>query len=152
MLAGQRDELDAGIAKLIEADDDWRGRRDLLASVPGVGRGTANALVAGLPELGRLDRRRVSALVGVAPMNCDSGTTRGRRAIRGGREHVRAGLYMAAFNAMRCNPVTRAFADRLRAAGKPFKVVAVACMRKLLTILNVIVRERRTWSPGPNNA
>jgi transposase len=100
-----------------------------------------------LPELGRLNRQQVAALAGVAPMNCDSGTLRGQRHVRGGRADVRATLYMAAFNAMRCNPVIKAFADRLTAAGKPFKLVATACMRKLLTILNVIARTNRHWDP-----
>ena len=147
LLEAQRDALDERIAELVEADDDWRGRRDVIASVPGVGAGTANALVAGLPELGRLDRQAVAMLVGVAPVNHDSGALRGRRAIRGGRAHVRCALYMAAFNAARCNPVVRDFAARLRAAGKAYKVVIVACMRKLLTILNVMVRDNRPWNP-----
>jgi transposase len=147
VLDEQRDALDEAIAGLIDADDGWRARRDLLTGVPGVGVGTANVLIAGLPELGRLDRQAVAALVGVAPMNRDSGKTRGRRAIRGGRANVRNALYMAAFSAMRCNPLIAAFARRLKAAGKAFKVVVVACMRKLLTILNVMVRDNRSWDP-----
>lgn len=143
----QRDALDEEISRLIEADDDWKAKRDLLTSVPGVGRGTANALVAGLGELGKLNRQSIAALVGVAPMNCDSGTLRGKRMIRGGREHVRCALYMAAFSAMRCNPVIKVFAERLKAAGKAFKLIVVACMRKLLTILNVMVRENKSWEP-----
>jgi transposase len=104
-----------------------------------------NALIAHLPELGRLSRGAIAALVGVAPMNCDSGTMRGQRAIRGGRAEVRSSLYMAAFNAARYNPVLRAFAGRLSAAGKPFKVVVTAVMRKLLTILNAMVKNNTPW-------
>jgi transposase len=147
VLERQRDDLDRGIAALIEADDDWRNRRDILDSAPGVGPDTASQLVADLPELGKLNRQQVAALVGVAPVNCDSGTLRGQRHVRGGRADVRTTLYMAAFSAMRCNPTIKAFADRLKAAGKPFKVVATACMRKLLTILNVMVKNNRHWDP-----
>lgn len=152
VLEQQREELDRRIAQLIESDDDWRNKRDLLTSVPGVGPTTASELVAELPELGKLNRQQIAALVGVAPMNHDSGAMRGRRGIFGGRAHVRSALYMAAFNAMRCNPVLRAFAERLREAGKPFKVVAVAVMRKLLTILNLMLKENRSWQPSLQNA
>jgi transposase len=130
---------------LIQSDDDWRGKRDLLESVPGVGKTTAAGLVAELPELGTLQRGKIAALVGVAPMNCDSGTMRGKRAITGGRASVRSTLYMAAFNAMRYNPVIKTFTDRLSAAGKPFKVVVTAAMRKLLLILNAIVKTNTPW-------
>ena len=157
LLERQREELDRAIAALIEAEDrsgirrlprdDWRDRSRAPDRAPGVGPATANQLVVDLPELGTLNRQQVAAPVGVAPMNCDSGTLRGQRHVRGGRADVRAALYMAAFNAMRCNPVIKAFADRPTAAGKPFKVVATACMRKLLTILNVIARTNRPWDP-----
>jgi len=130
LLEQQREELDRQIAQMIESDDDWRGKRDLLQSVPGVGPTTASGLVAELPELGKLSREQIAALVGVAPMNHDSGSMRGKRAIRGGRASVRSTLYMAAFNAMRYNQVIRVFADRLGAAGKPFKVVVTAAMRE----------------------
>ena len=154
LLDQQRQDLDRRIAALIESDDDWKNRRDLLSSVPGVGQATASQLVADLPELGRLNRRQVAALVGVAPVNRDSGTLRGRRSIFGGRATVRCALYMAAFSAMRFNPAIRRFADRLRAAGKPFKVVVVAAMRKLLTILNVMLKENQPWTSKliPQNA
>jgi transposase len=145
LLEQQREDLDRQIAELIESDDDWRGKRDLLQTVPGVGPTTASGLVAELPELGKLSRGQISALVGVAPMNCDSGTQRGKRAIRGGRSSVRSTLYMAAFNAMRYNEVIRVFADRLSAAGKPFKVVVTAAMRKLLIILNSILKTNTPW-------
>jgi transposase len=149
VLEQQREDLDRRIAGLIESDDDWRNKRDLLSSVPGVGATTASQLIADLPELGKLNRRQIAALVGVAPVNRDSGTMRGKRSIFGGRASVRSALYMAAFCAMKFNPVIRGFADRLRAAGKPFKVIAVAAMRKLLTILNVMLRENQSWSPRP---
>jgi len=104
-------------------------------------------LVADLPELGKLNRQRIAALVGVAPINRDSGAMRGKRSIFGGRASVRQALYMAAFCAMKFNPVIRRFADRLRAAGKPFKVTVIAAMRKLLTILNIMLKENQPWNP-----
>jgi transposase len=149
VLEQQREDLDRLIAALIESDDDWRNKRDLLSSVPGVGATTASQLIADLPELGKLNRRQIAALVGVAPMNRDSGMMRGRRTIFGGRATARGTLYMAAFTATRCNPVIRRFADRLRAAGKPFKVIVVAAMRKLLTILNLMLRTNQSWNPQP---
>lgn len=145
LLEQQREDLDRQIAELIESDDDWRGKRDLLTSVPGVGQTSASGLVAEVPELGKLNRQQIAALVGVAPMNHDSGTLRGQRAIRGGRASARSTLYMAAFNAMRYNPAIKAFTDRLSAAGKPFKVVVTAAMRKLLLILNAIVKTNTPW-------
>ena len=147
VLEQQREDLDRRIAELIESDDDWRNKRDLLSSVPGVGEVTASQLVADLPELGKLNRQQIAALVGVAPINRDSGTMRGKRTIFGGRTSVRCALYMAAFCAMKFNPVIKKFAERLRAAGKPFKVTVIAAMRKLLTILNVMLKENRPWDP-----
>jgi transposase len=144
-LDGQIAELDQAISRLIDADEDWRAQRDLIQSVPGVGPTTSATLMAELPELGRLNRRQIATLAGVAPLNHDSGKLRGRRAVRGGRGDVRTALYMAAFSARRFNPTIRAFADRLDRAGKPFKVVLTACMRKLLTILNSIVRRGTPW-------
>jgi transposase len=145
LLEQQREDLDREIAKLIDADDDWRNRRDRLATVPGIGIATASQLVTDLPELGKLNREQIAALVGVAPINRDSGTLRGKRAIFGGRPHVRATLYMAILSAMRFNPLIKTFAERLKEAGKPFKVIAIACIRKLLTILNVMIRENQNW-------
>ena len=147
LLEQQREDLDREIAELIESDDDWRNKRDLLSSVPGVGAVTAGGLVADLPELGKLNRQQIASLVGVAPVNRDSGMMRGQRSIFGGRASVRTTLYMATFCATKYNPVIRRFAERLRGAGKPFKVVLVAAMRKLLTILNVMLRENRPWDP-----
>jgi transposase len=143
--------------RLREADDDlhtavkasplWRVKDDLLQSVPGVGRVVSLTLLAELPELGRLSHKEIAALVGVAPLNRDSGTLRGKRLVYGGRAPVRAVLYMAALVASKCNPVIRAFYLRLRAAGKPAKVALTACMRKLLTILNAIARNGTPWQP-----
>jgi transposase len=138
-------DLDAEIARLIADNDDWRGKSDLLQSVPGVGPGTSASLVAELPELGKLNRQQIASLVGLAPFSRDSGQFRGQRSIWGGRGSVRTALYMAAFNAKRCNPVIRAFADRLQRAGKRPKVILTACMRKLLVILNTMVRNHTTW-------
>lgn len=125
----------------------WREQEDLLTSVPGIGPVVSRTLLAGLPELGSLNRKQIAALVGVAPLNWDSGTLRGRRAIWGGRAHVRTALYMAALTASRRNPVIRQFYRRLRAAGKAPNVALVACMRKLLVILNAILRHRVPWRP-----
>jgi transposase len=127
----------------------WRERDDLLQSVPGIGAIVAQTLVAEVPELGRLNRREIAKaakLVGLAPLNRDSGTWRGRRATYGGRTTVRAALYMASLSAIRFNSVIRAFYQRLRAAGKPKKVALVACMRKLLTIINHMVRTGQRWA------
>jgi transposase len=123
----------------------WREKADLLKSVPGVGRVTVTTILALLPELGALTRRQIAALVGVAPFNRDSGTLRGRRAIWGGRAAVRSALYMAALVGTRFNPALRAMYLRLIAAGKRKKVALVACMRKLLTMLNAILRDQSPW-------
>ena len=153
LLEQQREDLDREIARLIESDDDRKNRRDLLSSLPGVGNTTASQLVASLPELGKLNRQQIAARVGVAPLNRDSGTMRGHRTIFGGRSAVRAGLYMATISAMRFNPVIKRFAQRLAAVGKAFKVVMIACMRKLVTILNVMVKNNEHWrSPVLQNA
>jgi transposase len=143
-------ELDKAIARLIDADDDWRAKRDLLESVPGVGPATSATLVAELPELGKLNRQEIAALAGVAPFNHDSGKFRGQRRIRGGRSSVRTALYMAAFSAKRFNVTIRRFANRLHQAGKPYKVVLTACMRKLLTILNTLIHNSTPWQLIPS--
>jgi transposase len=145
VLDEQLAEIDRQLAELIRADAAWREQDRLLQSVKGLGPATSQALVADLPELGRLDHKQIAKLVGVAPLNRDSGQQRGRRMVFGGRASVRSALYMAAFNAMRCNPQIREFYQRLRAAGKPYKVAITACMRKLLTILNAIIRDRQPW-------
>ena len=141
----QVDVLDRRIAALIDADDDFKHLDGLLRGVPGVGPTLSATLIAGLRELGDADRHRVCALAGVAPFPRDSGASRGRRAIRGGRPDVRCVLYMATLAAIRANPVIRTFAARLKAAGKANKVMIVACMRKLLTLLNAMVRDGLAW-------
>ena len=125
----------------------WREQDALLRSVPGIGPVTVVTLLAALPELGTLDRREISALVGVCPLNRDSGQYRGHRSIFGGRAVVRTALSMATVTASRCNPVIKAFYERLRAAGKPAKVALIACMRKLLTILNAMLKAKTPWQP-----
>jgi len=135
------DDLDA----TIKENDTWLHNEQLLDAVPGVGKTTARTLIVELPELGSLDRRQIAALVGVAPINHDSGCHRGQRHIRGGRTTVRAALFMAAWVGTRHNPVLQAFYKRLIAAGKPRKVALVACMRKLLTILNALIRDQKPW-------
>lgn len=143
-----QDELSAIEAELdgtIRGTPIWREKDDLLKSVPGVGDTLARTLIAELPELGTLDRKKIAALVGVAPFNRDSGTLRGKRTVWGGRAAIRATLYMAALVASRCNPVIARFYRRLLAAGKPKKLALTACMRKLLTILNAIIRDQTPW-------
>jgi len=144
-LERQLARTDDDLAQAIRESPVWRAKDDLLRSAPGVGPVLATTLLAGLPELGTLSRQQIAALVGVAPLNRDSGTLRGRRRVWGGRAHVRAVLYMAALTATRYNPVIRAFYDRLCAAGKAKKVALTACMRKLLTILNSMVKHRTRW-------
>jgi len=136
---------DADIDRWIRSSPVWRAQDDLLQSVPGVGPQTARLLIAELPELGRLTRREIAALVGVAPLACDSGTLRGQRHCWGGRSHIRAVLYMATLAGSRFNPVLRAMYRRLKAAGKPPKVALVACMRRLITILNAMMKTQRHW-------
>lgn len=142
----QIDSLDMQIRSLIESDDEMNGWDRLLQSVPGLGPIVSATLLTELLELGAVGRAQISALAGVAPFNRDSGRFKGKRAIRGGRPHARSALYMAALTAMRCNPVIRPFAQRLKDQGKPNKVVIVAAMRKLLTLLNAMIRDRLEWS------
>jgi transposase len=156
-----RADLEAHIAwlehRLVALDDEldttlrasplWRERETLYRSVPGIGPVCARTLLLDLPELGTLSRQRIAALVGVAPFHCDSGTMRGRRTIWGGRAHVRATLYMGTLVAVRHNPVLKAFYERLVAAGKAKKVALTACMRKLLTILNAMAKQKTLWQP-----
>jgi transposase len=137
--------LDRELDGLVRASPVWRATEALLRSVPGVGPGLSRTLLASLPELGTLDRKRIAALVGVAPLNCDSGTRRGKATCWGGRAPVRAMLYMATLAATRHNPTLQAFAERLSTPGRPRKVVLVACMHKLLIILNAMVRQQTAW-------
>jgi transposase len=141
--------LDTDLDQVIRTHPGWRVRDDLLRSAPGVGPILSVTLLGGLPELGTLSRGAIAALVGVAPWNRDSGRWRGARRCRGGRADVRAVLYMATLAAVRCNPALRAFYQRLLAAGKRKKVALVACMRKLLTILNAMVKTQTSWMPRP---
>ena len=138
-------ELDGDLDDAIRASPVWREKEELMVSVPGVAQKTARSLIAELPELGTLDRRRIASLVGVAPMNRDSGTMRGKRKIRGGRATVRSALYMAAVAAVRWNPPLRDTYQRLRAAGKPAKLAIIAVMRKLVVTLNAIIRDKTPW-------
>lgn len=147
ILERQIHSIEAEIEKLVESDDDWRHKTQLLQSVPGLGGVTATTLIAEVPELGKLNRQQISSLVGLAPFNRDSGKHQGKRAIGGGRKSVRSVLYMAALAAKRCNPVIKNFAERLAQHGKPFKVVLTACMRKLLVIVNSLLKSGQSWNP-----
>ena len=129
----------------IQTSPSWFEKDNLLQSVPGVGKVVSTTLLIELPELGILNRRKIAALVGVAPLNRDSGTMRGKRTVWGGRAKLRAVLYMAALVGVRCNPIIAAFYQRLLNAGKAKKVALVACMRKLLTILNAMIRSKTVW-------
>lgn len=141
-------DLDQNLDQSIRQSELWRERDALLQSVPGIGPVVSLTLLAELPELGTLTRQQLAGLVGVAPLNCDSGARRGRRRVWGGRGRVRTALYMATLVASRYNPVIKAFYDRLREAGKPKKVALTACMRKLLTILNAMLQHRTPWNPA----
>jgi len=138
-------DTDNGLNVAVKQSPMWRVRDDLLQSVPGVGRVTSFRMLASVPELGQLSAKKVSALVGLAPFNRDSGTLRGRRCVWGGREQVRCVLYMATLTATRCNPVIGAFYRRLMASGKPHKVAMTACMRKMLVIMNAMMRDQVPW-------
>lgn len=137
--------LDDDLGKMIREHAQWQDRDRVLRSTPGIGPVSSCTLLANLPELGRLNRKEIAALVGIAPLNRDSGTLRGRRTIWGGRSHVRSALYMATLAGVRCNPILRTFYERLLAAGKPKKVALTASMRKLLTILNAMARSNTAW-------
>jgi transposase len=144
-LARELSEIDREIADDVRNAPAWREKEQLLASVPGVGPTIARTLIAEMPELGRLDRREIAALAGLAPWTRQSGQWKGRSCIGGGRAGVRAALYMGAVTAIRYNPPLKSFRDKLVAAGKPKMVALVAVARKLLTILNAILRENKTW-------
>ena len=141
-------EVDEELQERIRKSDVWREKDRVLRSAPGIGPTASFSLLAGVPELGALNRQKVSKLVGIAPLNCDSGTIRGQRRIWGGRSDVRNVLYMATLSAIRHNPVIREFYDRLVARGKAKKVALVASMRKLLTILNRMLKDNTTWDPA----
>jgi transposase len=141
--------LDRELEEWVKGSPLWREKENLLRGVPGVGPVTSFTLLGQLPELGSLSRQKIAALVGVAPFNRDSGRLRGKRAVWGGRAGVRAVLYMAAVSAARCNPVIARFYQRLVAEGKPAKVALTACMRKLLTILNAMLKHNTPWQVSP---
>ena len=145
-------DIDDQIASLIRQSPLWRAQENLLRSVPGVGPVTASAILVGLPELGRISRRQIAALVGCAPLNRDSGRSRGPRTTWGGRASIRQVLYMATLVATKRNPVIRVFYQRLRAAGKQPRVAIIASMRKLLTILNAIIKAQAPWRVSPSAA
>jgi transposase len=140
-------EIDHDLQDQLRQSPIWREKEDLLRSVPGIGPVTSITLLAELPELGQLNRKQIAALVGVAPFNCDSGKMRGKRAIWGGRACVRNALYMATLSASRFNPIIRTHFQHLINQGKPAKVALVACMRKLLTILNAMIHVMKAWQP-----
>jgi transposase len=139
-------DLDDNLDSTLRNSPVWQEKDALLQSVPGVGRVLSLSILSQLPELGRLNRRQIAALVGVAPFNCDSGSYRGRRRVWGGRTHLRGILFMATLASTRYNPVIKAFYGRLRASGKPSKVALTACMRKLLVILNAILKTKTPWN------
>lgn len=139
-------QVDDDTDKMIRNTPLWREREDLLSTVGGVGKTTARTLLTQLPELGQLNRREIAALVGLAPFNNDSGKRTGQRSIRGGRPEIRSMIYMATVSAVRCNPQIRPFYQRLLAAGKRPKVALIACARKLLTVLNAMVKTNTVWS------
>jgi transposase len=140
-------KFDDDLTERLRHCDVWKAKDDLLRSIPGVGAVTSLTMLAQCPELGQLNRREIAKLTGVAPLANDSGKHRGKRFIWGGRAHVRAVLYMASISAIRCNPAIKAFAERLKQTGKPAKVVIVACMRKLLTIMNAMLKNNMPWTP-----
>ena len=141
------ERLDRDIAAAVEASPAWREKDELLRSIPGIGPVVSRTLRAELPELGTLTREQVAALVGVAPVNRDSGRHQGRRSVRGGRSSVRAVLYMGAMSARTHNPALKAFADRLEKAGKAGKAIVTAVARKLVVIANAILQKRTPWQP-----
>ena len=139
------DKIESDIGKMIQRSPIWRCKDDILQSVPGIGPITSASLICDLPELGVLSPKKIAMLAGLAPLNCDSGKFKGRRRIWGGRASVRSGLYMATLAATRCNPAIKEFYQRLTAAGKCHKVAITACMRKLLIIVNAMLRDQTLW-------
>lgn len=151
-LGKELDRMEQELCEAIDAHPAWRERLRRLQAVPGIGKTSAQSLIANLPELGTLDRRRIAALVGLAPLARDSGMMRGTRSVWGGRSEVRATLYMAALVASRHNPVIAEFYKRLIANGKKPKVAIVACMRKMLVMLNAMIRDGSEWRGMPESA
>ena len=147
-LKQELDDINKELKQMVQDNPEWKEKDEIMQSVPGVGPNLSITLLSDFPELGSLNRKQTAALGGVAPFNRDSGMQRGKRAIWGGRDIVRTATYMAAFVAIRFNPLLKSFFDRLIAAGKPRKVALVACMRKLLCILNAMLKNRTPWNYG----
>jgi len=145
-LEQELDEVNKQLKQMIKKNAEWQEKDALIQSVPGVGPNLSITLLSEFPEMGSLNRKQIAALGGVAPFNRDSGTLRGKRTIWGGREMVRSATYMSTFVAIRFNPVLKTFFNRLIGAGKPYKVALIACMRKLLCILNAMLKNRTTWN------
>jgi transposase len=139
------DKIETDIGKMIQSSPIWRCKDNILQSVPGIAPITLATLTCDLPELGVLSQKKIAMLAGLAPLNCDSGKFKGRRRIWGGRAAVRSGLHMATMAAIRCNPAIKGFCQRLIAAGKCHEVAATACMRKLLIIVNAMLRDQTLW-------
>ena len=148
----QLNQITLEIEQALQNDPVWKQREEQLCSVPGIGMVTAATIIARMPEIGRVTRGEVAALVGVAPFNRDSGAVEGKRTIGGGRKDVRNILYMATLSAVRCNPVIKAFYNRLITAGKAKKVALTACMRKMIVIINAMVRDGEVWRPAASSA
>lgn len=147
-LEKQIGSVDDDISTFIQSSPIWKAKGEILTSVKGIGDVTASTLLAALPELGTIPRQKIAALVGVCPYNRDSGKFKGKRSIWGGRAAIRSVLYMATLTASRCNPVIKAFYERLKKAGKPHKLALTACMRRLLTILNSMIKNNQKWDHG----
>lgn len=140
------ERIESDLDDCLRSSDVWRVKDDLLQSIPGVGQITSRSVLSGCPEIGTLTTRQIAKLIGLAPLNNDSGKHRGQRHIWGGRADVRCALYMSTVSAKRFNPTIRAFAERLKQAGKPFKVIMVACMRKLLSVMNAMIKNNTPWT------
>jgi len=146
-IKNQLEKVDEKLLKLIESCPEYQAKKDIIQSMPGVGNVMTFSLLSNMPELGYLSNKQAAALVGVAPMNRESGGYKGQRRIRGGRAQVRTVMFMSMMSAMQCNPVFKATYQRLVAAGKPKKVAIIACMRKMVVMLNAMVRDGKLWSP-----
>lgn len=151
VINNQLTKIDNKMAKLIEQCDEYKVKNDIIQSVPGVGNVVAFSLLSNMPELGYISNKEAAALVGVAPINRESGTFKGKRMIRGGRHQIRTVMFMSMMSAMQCNPVFKATYQRLVAAGKPKKIAIIACVRKMIVILNSMVRDGVYWDPKMNN-
>ena len=151
VINNQLTKIDNKMAKLIEQCDEYKVKNDIIQSVPGVGNVVAFSLLSNMPELGYISNKEAAALVGVAPINRESGTFKGKRMIRGGRHQIRTAMFMSMMSAMQCNPVFKATYQRLVAAGKPKKIAIIACVRKMIVILNSMVRDGVYWDPKMNN-